>query len=42
MGWNMPWVSSARSEFNFDLGYSRTEEQTREAQTRRAPASSVT
>ncbi len=31
MGWNMPWVSSARSDFNFDLGYSRTEEQTREA-----------
>jgi predicted dithiol-disulfide oxidoreductase (DUF899 family) len=31
MGWNMPWVSSAGSEFNFDLGYSRTEEQTREA-----------
>ena len=31
MGWNMPWVSSADSEFNFDLGYSRNEEQTREA-----------
>jgi predicted dithiol-disulfide oxidoreductase (DUF899 family) len=31
MGWNMPWVSSANSDFNFDLGYSRTEEQTREA-----------
>jgi predicted dithiol-disulfide oxidoreductase (DUF899 family) len=31
MGWNMPWVSSAESDFNFDLGYSRTEEQTREA-----------
>jgi predicted dithiol-disulfide oxidoreductase (DUF899 family) len=31
MGWNMPWVSSAGSEFNFDLGYSRTEEQTRQA-----------
>jgi predicted dithiol-disulfide oxidoreductase (DUF899 family) len=31
MGWKMPWVSSAGSEFNFDLGYSRTEEQTREA-----------
>jgi len=25
MGWNMPWVSSAGSDFNFDLGYSRTE-----------------
>ena len=31
MGWNMPWVSSAHSDFNFDFGYSRTEEQTREA-----------
>src|SRR6478672_5734113 len=31
MGWNMPWVSSAGSEFNFDLGYSHTEDQTREA-----------
>ena len=31
MGWNMPWVSSAISDFNFDQGYSRTEEQTREA-----------
>jgi predicted dithiol-disulfide oxidoreductase (DUF899 family) len=31
MGWNMPWVSSAVSDFNFDQGYSRTEEQTREA-----------
>jgi predicted dithiol-disulfide oxidoreductase (DUF899 family) len=31
MGWNMPWISSAAGDFNFDLGYSRTEEQTREA-----------
>jgi predicted dithiol-disulfide oxidoreductase (DUF899 family) len=31
MGWNMPWVSSAGSDFNFDLGYSRSEDQTREA-----------
>ncbi len=31
MGWNMPWVSSANSDFNTDLGYSHTEEQTREA-----------
>jgi predicted dithiol-disulfide oxidoreductase (DUF899 family) len=31
MGWNMPWVSSAGGDFNFDLGYSRTEEETREA-----------
>src|SRR3954463_7732406 len=31
MGWGRPWVSSAESDFNFDLGHSRTEEQTREA-----------
>jgi predicted dithiol-disulfide oxidoreductase (DUF899 family) len=31
MGWQMPWVSSAETDFNFDLGYSRTEEQTRKA-----------
>ena len=29
MGWDIPWVSSANSEFNFDLGYSTNEEQTR-------------
>ncbi len=31
MGWDMPWVSSAGSDFNFDLGFSRSEEETREA-----------
>jgi predicted dithiol-disulfide oxidoreductase (DUF899 family) len=31
MGWIMPWVSAAETDFNFDLGFSRTEEQTREA-----------
>jgi predicted dithiol-disulfide oxidoreductase (DUF899 family) len=31
MGWSVPWVSSARSDFNFDLGFSSTEERTREA-----------
>jgi len=31
MGWTMPWVSAANNDFNFDLGYSRTEAQTREA-----------
>jgi predicted dithiol-disulfide oxidoreductase (DUF899 family) len=31
MGWSFPWVSSARTDFNFDLGFSRTEEQSREA-----------
>ena len=30
MGWGFPWVSSANSEFNLDLGYSNSEEQTRE------------
>ncbi len=31
MGWSFQWVSSARTDFNFDLGFSRTEEQSREA-----------
>jgi len=31
MGWSFPWVSSAGSEFNFDFGFSHTEEQTRAA-----------
>jgi predicted dithiol-disulfide oxidoreductase (DUF899 family) len=30
MGWSLRWVSSAGSDFNFDFGMSRTEEQTRE------------
>ena len=30
MGWGFPWVSSAPSDFNFDLGFSQTEEQSRE------------
>ena len=30
MGWSFPWVSSANSEFNIDLGYSSSEEQARE------------
>jgi predicted dithiol-disulfide oxidoreductase (DUF899 family) len=29
MGWSFAWVSSANSEFNLDLGYSSSEEQTR-------------
>jgi predicted dithiol-disulfide oxidoreductase (DUF899 family) len=29
MGWNLPWVSSARTSFNFDLGFSQTEEEAR-------------
>src|SRR5262245_58302442 len=27
MGWSFPWVSSAPTDFNFDLGFSYTEEQ---------------
>lgn len=27
MGWTFPWVSSHRSDFNFDFGFSFTEEQ---------------
>jgi predicted dithiol-disulfide oxidoreductase (DUF899 family) len=30
MGWRLPWVSSAPTDFNFDLGFSHTEEQGRE------------
>jgi predicted dithiol-disulfide oxidoreductase (DUF899 family) len=29
MGWSFPWVSSADSDFNIDLGFSSSEEQTR-------------
>jgi predicted dithiol-disulfide oxidoreductase (DUF899 family) len=29
MGWSFPWVSTARTEFNRDLGFSSSEEQTR-------------
>jgi len=31
MGWSIPWVSTAHTDFNFDLGFSSSEEQTREA-----------
>jgi predicted dithiol-disulfide oxidoreductase (DUF899 family) len=30
MGWSLPWVSSARGDFNFDLGFSHTEQQGRQ------------
>ena len=30
MGWSFPWVSSAGNDFNFDLGFSSSEEQARE------------
>jgi predicted dithiol-disulfide oxidoreductase (DUF899 family) len=29
MGWSFPWVSAANSDFNADLGFSSSEEQTR-------------
>jgi len=31
MGWSLPWVSSSPGDFNFDLGFSQTEEQSRDA-----------
>ena len=31
MGWSLPWVSAFGSDFNFDLGFSQTEAQAREA-----------
>ncbi len=30
MGWSFPWVSAARGDFNVDLGFSSSKEQTRE------------
>ena len=30
MGWSIPWVSTVRTDFNFDLGFSSSEGQTRE------------
>ena len=30
MGWTFPWVSCANNDFNFDLGFSYTDEQVRE------------
>jgi predicted dithiol-disulfide oxidoreductase (DUF899 family) len=37
MGWRLPWVSSAHTDFNFDLGFSHTEEQAREAVAQMTP-----
>jgi predicted dithiol-disulfide oxidoreductase (DUF899 family) len=31
MGWQIPWVSASPGDFNFDLGFSQTEKQSREA-----------
>lgn len=39
MDWSIPWVSSSRSDFNFDLGLSQTEERSREAVARVALSS---
>jgi predicted dithiol-disulfide oxidoreductase (DUF899 family) len=30
MGWSLPWVSTAHTDFNFDLGFSHTKEQGRQ------------
>ena len=30
MGWRIPWVSTSNTDFNFDLGFSHTEQQGRE------------
>jgi predicted dithiol-disulfide oxidoreductase (DUF899 family) len=29
LGWSFPWVSSEPTDFNFDLGFSQTEDQSR-------------
>ena len=42
MGWSFPWVSAAPSEFNFDLGFSFTEEQAREAVAQMRPTGLAT
>jgi predicted dithiol-disulfide oxidoreductase (DUF899 family) len=31
MGWSIPWASTAPTDFNYAIGFSHTEEQTREA-----------
>jgi predicted dithiol-disulfide oxidoreductase (DUF899 family) len=31
MGWTVPWVSTAHTDFNYEVGFSHTEEQMREA-----------
>ena len=42
MGWRLPWASSSPGDFNFDLGFSQTEEQSREAVAQiRLPARSI-
>jgi len=41
MGWSIPWVSSARTDFNFDLGFSHTEEQGRQVVDRMTGANAL-
>ena len=42
MGWSLPWVSASPGDFNFDLGFSQTLEQSREAVAQdRAPGPGV-
>ena len=31
MGWSLPWASSSPGDFNYDLGFSQTEEESRKA-----------
>jgi len=42
MGWDLPWASAARTEFNFDLGFSYTEAQAREAVAQMRPTGLAT
>jgi predicted dithiol-disulfide oxidoreductase (DUF899 family) len=42
MGWSFPWVSTARTDFNFDLGFSHTEEQARDAVAQMRPTGLAT
>jgi predicted dithiol-disulfide oxidoreductase (DUF899 family) len=42
MGWSLPWVSTARTDFNFDLGFSFTQEQAREAVAQMRPTGLAT
>ena len=37
MGWRMPWVSTASTDFNFELGFSHSEEQARAAMAQMRP-----
>jgi predicted dithiol-disulfide oxidoreductase (DUF899 family) len=41
MGWSFPWVSAAPSEFNFDLGFSHTQEEGRAVVAQMMKASEV-